>query len=117
MFISLTIVKFIATPAARVWNQAIVATIAMIVATTATIVATTAMIAKSLKEDRCLVFVGEEFLFGHNRENPEGEINVNHLDINLDISLGIFSGTAISYRLGRDFRSGRYRHSLRFACT
>ncbi len=117
MFISLTIVKFIATTAARFWSQAIVLTVATIVATTATIVATTAMIANSIKEDRCLVFVGEEFFFGHNRENPKGVINVNHLDINLDISLGNFSGTAISYRLGRDFRSGRYRHSLRFACT
>jgi hypothetical protein len=108
MFISVTIVRFIATSAARFWGRAIVATTAMIALTTA-------MVADSLKEDRCLACVGEEFSFGHNREN--GAINVNHLDINLDISLGNFSGTAISYRLEQDFRSGRYRRSLRFACT
>lgn len=110
MSIFLTTVKFMAESTTNSWDKAIVAT-------TATIVATTATIANSAKGDRFLVFVGQEFFFGHNRENPESEINVNHLDINLDISLGNFSWAAISYRLEQDFRSGRYRRSLGFACT
>lgn len=117
MFISLTIVKFIATSAARFWNQAIATTIAMLASTTVMIVATLAMLANSTKEHQCLVFVGEEFSFGHNKENPAGAINVDDLDINLDASLGNLSESAISYRLGQDFRSGRYRRNLRFACT
>jgi hypothetical protein len=102
MFISLTTAKFTAISPAKFWDQAIVATTA---------------IANSTKENRFLVFVGQEFFFGHNGENHSGEINVNHLDINLDINLGNFSGAAISYRLEQNFRSGRYRHSLGFACT
>ena len=71
------------------------------------------MIANSPKKNRFLIFVGQEFFFGHNRENPVNEISINNLDINL----GYFSWAAISYRLGKDFRSGRYRCNLGLACT
>ncbi len=106
MFISLTAAKFILRFILKLWCEAIVAT-------TATIGATIARITNSPKKNRFLIFVGQEFFFGHNRENPVNDISINNLDINL----GYFSWAAISYRLGKDFRSGRYRCNLGLACT
>lgn len=110
MFIYLTTEKFVSRLTAKLWHGAIVAT--------------TSIIANSPKKNLFLVFVGQEFFFGHNRENPIDEISINNLDTNLDINLDInlryFSWAAISYRLGRlgkDFRSGRYRRNLGLACT
>ena len=99
MSIPLTTAKFISRFTLKLWHEAIVAT--------------TAMIPSSPKKNRFLIFVGQEFFFGHNRENPVNEISINNLDINL----GYFSWAAISYRLGKDFRSGRYRCNLGLACT
>ena len=99
MSIPLTTAKFISRFTLKLWHEAMVAT--------------TAMIANSPKKNRFLIFVGQEFFFGHNRENPVNEISINNLDINL----GYFSWAAISYRLGKDFRSGRYRCNLGLACT
>lgn len=86
-------------------------------ATIAPIVATTAIVANSAEENQFLVFVGEEFFFGHNRENNRNEFEEISRDRNLSIDLGHFPWATISYRLGKDFRSGRYRHNLGLACT
>lgn len=99
MSIPLTTAKFISRFTLKLWHEAMVAT--------------TAMIPNFPKKNRFLIFVGQEFFFGHNRENPVNEISINNLDINL----GYFPWAAISYRLGKDFRSGRYRCNLGLACT